>query len=373
MLSYDRDGALDKPLPELPIANYSLWESDEWNTSNQPSSLHMDDSKGSGDCEGMDHSRQRMRKSHPQPFSSHHQSLQTINQAHYAHRFGSIVSGKFVVHRAMSMNMTRQDIIKFLNSMPNLHMLFWAASHSQFKDEYQAQKLHLVRSTLRKSRPVEWELREMGISHTMSGEAVVPLSEIYYQQLARPYPDRPVCWSAKTYLNHYAHEMYVCARITALILCRCQVSEYLDKERLDALRQCTSPRGGDMHRAIWRTWSFCRLFGMAKGREDDIIAQQRWLSGHSTQLHMKATTGPGGFSSQLVDLPPHTFASGNLNGLSVLEICDMISVWKCLRRLFLDQICLTPIPVDWSWESEYRGRLGLNSSEDHPLKVDCIR
>lgn len=239
---------------------------------------------------------------------------------------------------AKRMKLTTIERIRILESLPSLDILFDISACGPFEVEFSSNPLHFIKTTLKRSDPEQWELREMGVSHAESGNPLEPGSDIYLQKLVLPCSDSVVTWTPTTYLDHYAYEMFVCAQITGFILSGCREKLHLVDQDLTALGKCTTGRGEELHRALWRIWTFCRIFGFNKQREDDLIAQQQWLAGGPMRQDLDFTVCPGAFQSELLDLPPASFGLGNRGGLSPAATSDMISLWKCLHTLFIKHL-----------------------------------
>lgn len=214
--------------------------------------------------------------------------------------------------------------------------------------ETQSRTLELIQQTLKRARPEEWELREMGVNCGMPG------SDSYFVNLAAA-PDTPTNLTAKAYLEHYEYEMWVCAHLTGLIRERCRGKNQSEVEVLEALWELNGSRWSQVHQAFWRVWSFCRIFGCMKGRENDLLSQEQWLSGC---LDKKASFGATYKSldmhSEVLSLPPDSFACGNGSGLSVIEIKDMMAVWSLLEDLL--RAHLQSPPTEWKWQPEHQGK-----------------
>ena len=243
-------------------------------------------------------------------------------------------------------SMTRGEKIALLNGLPSLHVLFKVSGRASFQTEYVSHQLHFIRNTLRRSDPEQWELREMGVSHTESGNPIRPGSEVYLKQLAFPCPENMVTWTPTTYLEHFAYEMFVCAQITGFILIKGRGAGLLDEEDMIALGECVTSRAESLHRALWRIWTFWWSFGFSKRRENDLIGQQQWLSGGHFRFGVDSTLSFGAFNSEVLDLPPASFGWGNRDGLSIADVGDMISIWKCLQTLLINHLRACPLPKD---------------------------
>ena len=208
--------------------------------------------------------------------------------------------------------------------------------------------LSLIRAVLKQSHPEQWELREMGLPLTPSGKILRPGSWQYFRHLVSPHREKPIRWTAHDYCNHYEYEILTCAYITGAILTRCRAAKLLDEKRWSVLKLAVvdyqHPRWIVMHRALWRIWTFCRIFGSGKEREDDWQGQQAWLEGNTISGDGEPSSRPGSLQSEVLDMPPESFGYGNRSGLSADELKDMIYVWRCLQCLLRDHLQRGPKP-----------------------------
>ncbi|OBW64250.1 MAG: UreD-domain-containing protein [Aureobasidium pullulans] len=89
--------------------------------------------------------------------------------------------------------------------------------------------------------------------------------------------------------------------------------------------------------AIYRIWSFCKIFGCDRGRDNDLKGQTDWLKG-GILAHQKGCAATLSFSPEfemddiLLNAPDH-FAAGNGSGLSAEQLYDMSEIWECLYAL----------------------------------------
>lgn len=208
--------------------------------------------------------------------------------------------------------------------------------------------LSLIRSVLKQTQPEQWELREMGLPLTPSGKILRPGSWQYFRHLVSPHREKPIRWTAHDYCSHYEYEILTCAYITGAILTRCRAAKSLDENRWSVLKMalvdCQHPRWIVMHRALWRIWTFCRIFGSGREREDDWQGQQAWLEGNTIASDAEPSSRPGSLQSEVLDMPPESFGCGNRNGLSADELKDMMFVWRCLQCLLRDHLQKGPKP-----------------------------
>jgi hypothetical protein len=89
--------------------------------------------------------------------------------------------------------------------------------------------------------------------------------------------------------------------------------------------------------ALWRIWTFCRIFGCDKGREDDLIAQMDWLRGgvlaHQDSCMSTISSSDSFYISSVLLSAPDHFAKGNKGGLTAEELYDMLEMWNCLSSV----------------------------------------
>ncbi|KAJ5741202.1 uncharacterized protein N7511_008519 [Penicillium nucicola] len=245
-------------------------------------------------------------------------------------------------------------LVTTLQDAASLGDLFDLATRNGVQLENISSGLSLIRSVLQRSHPEQFELREMGLPVTPAGRVLRPGSQGYFLHLVSPFRERPLCLSAQDYCDHYEYEILTCAYITGAILTQCEAAALsLDETRWSVLKLALDnyqdPRWNVMHRAFWRVWTFCRLFGSGKGREEDWQGQQAWLEGHTIHSNngFGTNTQPGSLQSEVLDNPPEFFATGNPGGLTSEELKDMMFIWRCLRwllriRLYRDTLPQTP-------------------------------
>ncbi|KAJ6117834.1 hypothetical protein N7523_005585 [Penicillium sp. IBT 18751x] len=230
----------------------------------------------------------------------------------------------------------------------SLYDLFEEAKHIGVDLQNSSLGLSLIRSVLKRALPEQWELREMGLPLNSPGKVIAPGSREYFEQLASPHRERPVLWNAHDYCDHYEYEISTCAYITGAILTRCQAAKTLDEDRWSVLQLALvnyeHPRWIIMHRALWRIWTFCRIFGSGKERENDWQGQNAWLGGTTGFGESEPISRPGSLQSEVLDIPPESFAYGNYNGLTSDELGDMIYLWRCLEILLRDHLRSGPLP-----------------------------
>ncbi|OCL15398.1 hypothetical protein AOQ84DRAFT_329475 [Glonium stellatum] len=224
--------------------------------------------------------------------------------------------------RNISPQVAEGVILSILQSLESLDDLFaTAVVNKGFYRVFKRHELSLMRGALKKMSPPAWEHREI----------CPPGYNDKEPDTARPNRD----YTPTTYLQHYMRDMYIIAALKSLIIDQCQ--SFLRPETAAALSSDDQVESSRVDDAFWRIWTFCKIFGCGKGREDDIVAQMDWLKGGAL-VHQKAcrstilTTDSfditGAFASA-----PDCFAKGNENGLSAEQLYDMTELWTCLGVL----------------------------------------
>lgn len=240
--------------------------------------------------------------------------------------------------------------LKGLEDCPDLGSLLELVElHPDLQRAFDMNGLPLIQHALKRSVPEQWEFREMSINCGM------PRTKEYYESLGlMPDECTHLGWGVESYLQHYAEEMAVCAHVTGLIRERCAGRTRAEQDVLEAMGRLSGPRWKSVHRALWRVWTFCRIFGCAKGREEDTRGQQRWLCGFVGARELaSATFTPSDDSSEILCLPPDPFGYGNGSGLSRTEVQDMTAIWTFLEDLLRTH--LGAPPANWGWQPEHKG------------------
>ena len=221
------------------------------------------------------------------------------------------------VELLISADAAERVLLRILQSLDNLKDLFAAAEVSRgFYRTFKRHELFLIKNALWCMSPAAWELRQMSI----------PYSEL---------EDGATDYRPNMYLQHYIRDLLTMVKLKAMILDHCKT--FLRPETISGLAGETdaSPHIDD---AFWRVWTFCRIFGCGKGREDDIVGQMDWLKGgvlakqQSSDTRTLATSDRVAMNSVLFN-PPNGFARGNGGGLTAEELYDMTEIWTCLGVL----------------------------------------
>ncbi|EKG13762.1 UBA-like protein [Macrophomina phaseolina MS6] len=215
------------------------------------------------------------------------------------------------------------SILETLHSLDDLFSL--ARVNRGFYRVFKRHELQLMRAVLRNQSPPAWEHREV--------------SPPYPEGAEQPHPDSalpPPEYSPSSFYSHHMRDTHVIAALKSLVLTRCQ--SFLRPETVMALANSDAARAARVDNAFWRIWTFCKIFGSRKGREDDIVGQMDWLRGgplvHQTGIRSTImTTDSFDASNALLNAPDH-FAKGNgKNGLSAEELYDVTEIWTCMGVL----------------------------------------
>ncbi|KAI9823415.1 MAG: hypothetical protein M1832_002425 [Thelocarpon impressellum] len=225
--------------------------------------------------------------------------------------------------RDISAEAAETVLLNILQSLTTLQDLFSATVVSKgFYRTYKRNELPLMRNALKSMSPAAWELRETS----------PPFEDGNELNCDRPVPD----YTPRTYLRYYTRDMYIMVALKSLILVRCE--SFLRPETVAALSGNDDRRSLQLDDAFWRVWTFCKIFGSNKNREDDLVGQMDWLRGgliahQATCSSTLATTDPAlGMSSALLN-PSEAFGLGNGKGLTPNELWDMTEIWTCLGVL----------------------------------------
>ncbi|PGH12762.1 hypothetical protein AJ80_06586 [Polytolypa hystricis UAMH7299] len=215
-------------------------------------------------------------------------------------------------------------LLRILQSVDHLEDLFSLARLNRaFYSVYKANELDLMKRTLFRMSPAAWELREMSPPWEHEEHEIA--------ELDIPVPE----YTPNLYIRHYTRDLFTMVALKSLILVRCE--NFLRPDTVRALAGLDEARSEEVDEAFWRVWSFCRIFGCGKGREEDITAQADWLSGGrlaeaESRGGSMALSYPFGVNSVLFD-PPFGFSKGNSGGLSSKQLYDMMEIWTCLGVL----------------------------------------
>lgn len=214
-------------------------------------------------------------------------------------------------------------ILSIMQNIDSLDDLFnFALVNKKIYLAFKGRELPMLKNALFKMSPPAWEMREMS-----------PPWEMEWQLLTDPDSQVPE-YTPTLYLQRYAQDIYTLAKLKALVLARC--APFLRRDTIRGLAGVDNTRAEEVDDAFWRLWTFCRIFGSGKGRENDIAGQMDWLKGgvqaknHFTSASMM--TQPFGMNNVLFE-PPEGFGRGNLSGLSQKQMYDLTEIWTCMGVL----------------------------------------
>ncbi|KAH0160706.1 hypothetical protein KCU67_g6627, partial [Aureobasidium melanogenum] len=179
-------------------------------------------------------------------------------------------------------------------------------------------KLKLLKSVLFNVSPPAWELREL--SPFPFGN-FMPTDFLENTEI-----------SPSAYMSCIKHDRAIVHELKTAIATKCQ--SFIRPETISSLMTEGSARFED---ALYRIWSFCKMFGCDRGRENDLKGQTDWLKG-GILAHQKGCAATLSFGPEfeidgiLLNAPDH-FAAGNGCGLSAEQLYDMSEMWECLHAL----------------------------------------
>lgn len=214
-------------------------------------------------------------------------------------------------------------ILSIMEKIDSLDDLFnFALVNRKTYRAFKHRELPLIKNALFKMSPPAWELREMS-----------PPWEMEWQPLVDPDSQVPE-YTPTLYLQRYAQDIYTLAKLKALVLARC--SPFLRQDTVRGLAGVDDQRAEEVDDAFWRIWTFCRIFGSGKSRENDLPGQMDWLKGgceaKKYATSVSTMTQPFGINNVLFE-PPAGFGRGNLSGLSQRQMYDMTEIWTCMGVL----------------------------------------
>ena len=225
------------------------------------------------------------------------------------------------IKRTITPEVAEGVIFSILENLESLDDLFACAIVNRgFYRVFKRKELELMKAALRKMSPPAWEHREICYpGHDQLDE----------QELDRPRQE----YTPTSFIQHYTRDMYIIAAIKGLIKDKCQ--SFMRREISVAIVSEDPYQAARVDDALWRIWTFCKIFGSGKGREEDIVAQMDWLKG-GPLVHQKAATHSALFAddfNETLASAPECFAKGNEDGLSAEQLFDMMELWNCLGVL----------------------------------------
>ncbi|OQD98521.1 hypothetical protein PENSOL_c009G07323 [Penicillium solitum] len=237
--------------------------------------------------------------------------------------FPSEVERNVPVNIPLPEDMPVDLILSIMQNIDSLDDLFnFALVNKKIYIAFKGRELPMLKNALFKMSPPAWEMREMS-----------PPWEMEWQLLINPDSQVPE-YTPTLYLQRYAQDIYTLAKLKALVLARC--APFLRRDTIRGLAGVDNTRAEEVDDAFWRLWTFCRIFGSGKGRENDIAGQMDWLKGgvqaknHFTSASVM--TQPFGMNNVLFE-PPEGFGRGNLSGLSQKQMYDLTEIWTCMGVL----------------------------------------
>ncbi|CAG8928862.1 unnamed protein product [Penicillium salamii] len=214
-------------------------------------------------------------------------------------------------------------IMSIMERIDSLDDLFnFVLVNKKLYSAFKRRELPLIKNALFKMSPPAWELREMS-----------PPWEMEWAPLIDPDSQVPE-YTPTLYLQRYAQDIYTLAKLKALVLARC--APFLRRETVRGLAGVDNQRAEEVDDAFWRVWTFCRIFGSGKRRENDLAGQMDWLKGgcqaKKSSTSVSTMAQPFAINNVLFE-PPPGFGRGNLSGLSQGQMYDMIEIWTCMGVL----------------------------------------
>jgi hypothetical protein len=250
-------------------------------------------------------------------------SIPDFKRATAAPEHSSISNESQQAKRTITPTCAELVILAIFRSLDHFDDLFATAVVNRgFYRVFKRHELDLIKSTLRKMSPPAWEFREIAFpGHDMLHDEDL--------EMTRPQEE----YVPASYIMLQKQDIATIKAIKSLIKDKCE--SFVRPEIAAALVSDDSEDTARIDDALWRIWTFCKIFGSGKGREEDIVAQQDWLQG-GLIVHQKTCT----FSVMSTDYmndtlvgAPECFAKGNEGGLSAEQLFDMMELWNCLGVL----------------------------------------
>jgi hypothetical protein len=252
------------------------------------------------------------------------QSLYELDE-HGSTPISQTTSSDFRINLRMPACMTDEVVLSLMKNVDNLDALFkYAQVNRQFYRVFKNNELPLIKNALFNMNPPAWELREMSPPWSDNSNGLKD-------------PDAPVpVYTASSYLQHYARDVFALVRLKALIYARC--GSIVRSETIGGLTGENDIRAAEIDEAFWRVWTFCRIFGCGKNREGDLNGQIDWLNGGYLAKKNKSgatviTAEPFFSMNNVLFDPPSGFGDGNGDGLTCNQLYDMLEIWNCLGTL----------------------------------------
>lgn len=270
--------------------------------------------------------RQRLSLTPAVPSADHDKHNQDDNSRIRDHKQKKQLPRRAPSQRVIEPDAAENVILGIFERLQSLEDLFnLARVNKGFYRVFKRHELRVMRVVLKNHSPPAWEHREVSPPYPDGAEKPGPDSAV-------PEPE----YSPASFYRHHMRDTYIIAALKSLVLTRCQ--SFLRPETVMALANNGAARAARVDNAFWRIWTFCKIFGCGRSREDDIVGQMDWLRGgplvHQTGIRSTImTTDSFDASNALLNAPDH-FAKGNgENGLSAEELYDMTEIWTCMGVL----------------------------------------
>jgi hypothetical protein len=218
-------------------------------------------------------------------------------------------------------------VYHILSELTSLQDLFSTAiTNKAFYRVFKTNELGLMRKVLHNMCPAAWEYRETSLLN----------AEVYEPDSAAPPPE----YTPASFFVGFSEDSDIIDGLKEILLERCK--SLLRVETVAEIQAENHSQGSRIDAALWRVWTFCRMFGCNKGREDDLIAQMDWLRGgllaHQESCTSTISTSDSFYISSVLLSAPEHFAMGNKGGLTAEELYDMLEVWNCLSSITGDLV-----------------------------------
>ncbi|KAF2097970.1 hypothetical protein NA57DRAFT_57142 [Rhizodiscina lignyota] len=231
-----------------------------------------------------------------------------------------------MAERQISAQQAEEVILHIMEALQSLDDLVnTAALNKGFYRVFKRHEIELLRGVLKNSSAPAWEYMETcRPTEDRVDEDGSPISAI------------PSDYTPSSYLKFYIESHATLISLKALILAKCQ--SFLRATTVIALASPDPAISTRVDSALWRIWTFCRIFGSNRSREDDIVGQMDWLRGGQLAHQQTCTStivSSDSFylSSVLLNAPEH-FARGNgKKGLGAEDLYDMTELWNCFNWL----------------------------------------
>lgn len=211
------------------------------------------------------------------------------------------------------------NILSFVGSVDDL--VRTAVINKGMYRVYKENEMHLLRTVMFNQSPAAWEYMEWSAPTCNEATSSAASSQLEHTPMS--------------YMRCYKRDSAVISALKALIFEHCQT--FIRRETALSLASPSHMNVQRVDDAFWRIWTFCKIFGCGKNREEDVTGQLDWLKGGLLANNQNATATVNmnldfELSSVLLNAPDY-FASGNATGLSAHQLYDMIEIWTCLAAL----------------------------------------